>query len=518
MPKGIWINDREFISFAEKSVSLTGEIATRKGSIDFYSLGMALPDPDPVLRKAGKDFRVYRELTTDPRVSSGVRSRKSGVLSLEWEVDRGKAKSREAKVIAQVFGALKLNRILSEILDAALYGFQPLEILWENRDGLILPKDVVGKPPEWFRFSEENKLLLRTKAAPNGSPVPERKFLCPVYDGSYQNPYGERLLSRVFWPVTFKKGGLKFWVTFAEKFGTPWVIGKMPRGTQKDKTDDLAEKLEAMINDAVAVIPDDASVDIIEAAGKGASAGLYKELVDFCNTEISTVIVGHAGAAESTAGKLGGEDAAITVRGDIVDADKKLVEETMNQLVGWIHELNFAGAGAEAPRFAMWEEEDVDLDTATRDQTLSQAGVRFSKNYFVRAYGFEEEDIVDVGPAPTAPVPWAPQPPASFSERHCPHCSEARFTSPGQTGTRPFPDQAAIDDLVESIPPEELQAQMEGVLKPVLDLIGKGNSPEEILNLLSEAYPNMQDDALEEMLARAIFVSESWGQLNAAKA
>lgn len=33
-----------------------------------------------------------------------------------------------------------------------------------------------------------------------------------------------------FWPVAFKKGGMKFWLRFAEKFGSPWVIGKHPRG------------------------------------------------------------------------------------------------------------------------------------------------------------------------------------------------------------------------------------------------------------------------------------------------
>jgi phage gp29-like protein len=523
MAKGIWLNDRDFISFADsKKTSLFQEIATRNGAIDFYSLGMYLPDPDPVLRKMGKDQKVYRELTTDARVGSNIASRKAGVLSMEWGIDRGKAKSRPAKAIAELFARLKVNRILSQVLDAAYFGYQPLEVLWENVGGLILPRDVVAKPREWFAFGNENELLLRTKSNPNGSPVPEKKFLCSVFNGSYENPYGERALSRVFWPVTFKKGGLKFWVNFVERFGTPWVIGKLPRGTDKAKIDDLADSLEAMVTDAVAVIPDDSSVEIIEAAGKGASSDLHRALVEWCNSEISTAILGHAGASESTPGKLGGENTAGDVKQEIVDADVNMAIETVNTLVGWIHELNF-GAASQPPTFSMWQEEDVDLDLSKRDKTLTESGVRFSKIYFTKTYGFEEEDIEAVGPVPAAPVPGAPppaplQPPAKFSaHRGCSRCSGAQFADPGQTAPQPFPDQAAIDDLTESIPAEELQAQMEGILKPVLDLITKGNSHEEILTALSEAYPDMQDDALEQMLTRAIFVSESWGRINAAK-
>lgn len=516
MAKGIWLNDRDFIAFSDsKKGSLFQEIATRGASIDFFSLGMYLPDPDPVLKKMGKDQKVYKELTTDARVGSNMASRKAGVLSMEWGIDRGKAKSRHAKPVEQLFARLKVNRILQQVLDAVFFGYQPLEVLWENREGMIVPRDIVAKPREWFCFSEGNELLLRTKENYNGIPVPERKFLCPVYNSSYENPYGERTLSRVFWPVTFKKGGLKFWVNFVERFGTPWVIGKLPRGTDKAKIDDLADMLEAMVTDAVAVIPDDSSVEIIEAAGKSASSDLHRSLVEWCNSEISTAILGHAGASESTPGKLGGEDTAGDVKQELVDGDRNLAVETINTLIGWIHELNF-GVG-EPPSFSLWQEEDVDTELAERDKTLSETGVKFSKKYFTKAYGFEEDDIEEVSAGPTGIQP-QPQPPAEFSaHRHCPHCSGAHFADPGNDRAPLFPDQAAVDDLVGSLSPKDLQTQMEGILKPVIDLIGQGKSHEQILNLLAEAYPDMRDEAVEEMLTRAIFVSEAWGRLNAAK-
>ena len=73
---------------------LSEEIATRKRSINFYSLGTYLPDPDIVLRKQGKDVRIYKELLCDPHVFACVQSRKAGVLSLEWDLNRGVDKDK----------------------------------------------------------------------------------------------------------------------------------------------------------------------------------------------------------------------------------------------------------------------------------------------------------------------------------------------------------------------------------------------------------------------------------------
>ncbi len=37
----------------------------------------------------------------------------------------------------------------------------------------------------------------------------------------------------------------------------------------------------------------------------------------------------------------------------------------------------------------MWEEEDVDLTLSQRDKMLADSGVKFTKEYFMKTYGFE---------------------------------------------------------------------------------------------------------------------------------
>ncbi|HCA7964669.1 TPA: DUF935 family protein, partial [Escherichia coli] len=174
--------------------------------------------------------------------------------------------------IRDMLDDLDLSRIIGEMTDAVLYGYQPCEIMWGRSVKSWAIADIVGKPPEWFQFDNDNLLRFRAKdAGLEGEPVPLNKFVVPRQDATYDNPYGFPDLSMCFWPVTFKKGGMKFWVRFAEKYGSPWVIGKHPRGTAQGEIDLLLDSMEAMVEDAVAAIPDDSSIEIKEAAGKADS-------------------------------------------------------------------------------------------------------------------------------------------------------------------------------------------------------------------------------------------------------
>ena len=488
--KKLWINENKYIVLNESKKSLSEELATRKRAINYYNLSLNLPDPDPVLKKQGKDITVYKELLSDPHVWACVQSRKSGVLSLEWEVDRGKAKSRQAKVIETIFNQMDLYAIISEILNASLYGFQPLEVIWERVNNLTIPKEIKAKPPEWFVFDDENNLKLKTKENWQGELLPDKKFLCPQYNPSYENPYGERTLSRVFWPVTFKKGGLKFWVIFTEKYGMPFLIGKHPRGTSQEDTDNLADMLEAMIQDAIAVIPDDSSVEIKEAGGKAASADIYDKLIDKMNAEISKAILGQTLTTEvGDKGSYAASNTHMSVRKDIIDSDKKMVEKTLNQFIKWIYELNFSVETSNIPTFTMWEEEDVDLTLAQRDKILSETGVKFSKTYFLKTYGLDDEDIEEN---------------QEIEER-------SDFSQFKEDSI--YPDQKVIDDFIDSFSDSDLQKQAETLLKEAIELIQEGSSYEEILESLSEKHLNTSE--MEEILSKALFVSETWGRLNA---
>lgn len=477
--KGLWIDQKTFVNFADGSgrsgKSLSQEIATRDRSIDFQSLGMYLPNPDPVLKKNGQDIRVYRDLLVDDRVGGSWENRTAATLSLEWELGRGckGVKSRQAKVINDVFSRLDIDRISAEILQARLYGYQPLEVIWERRDGLLLPADVVGKPQEWFAFGDQNELRFRTRHDwAKGEELPARKFLLATSNASYQNPYGFALMSRVFWPVAFKKGGWRFWVTFAEKYGQAFAVGKIRRGATRTEMDELAEMLEGMIQDAIAVIYDDSSVELKEVAGKGASSDLFRGLIAEANSAITTALLGHAGAGQSVSGSLGGEEAAVAVREDFKDGDKKLVAGVFNKLIGWIGDLNFGGA--ELPTFGLWEEEDVDKDQAERDDSLStsldKSGLQLTRAYYQRTYNLEDADLEEKAPLPASPSP-------AFSE--------------------PADDvRAALVQRLAGLADGPMTAWVEALR----DLANQATSLEALRDSVLQAFPGMSTEGLAAVL------------------
>lgn len=465
---------------------LSDEIATRNRSINFYSLSTYLPDPDIVLRKQGKDVKVYKELLCDPHVFACFQSRKAGVMSLEWDINRGVDKDKNAELIVNVIKKLDINRLINDILDATMYGFQPIEIIWNKVNNLILPTELKAKPVEWFCFDDENQLKFRTKEHYFGEDLPPHKFLCPQSNPSYENPYGERTLSRVFWPVTFKKGGLKFWVVFTEKYGIPHLIGKHPRGASKEETDNLADLLEEMVQDAIAVIPDDSSVEIQEA-NKSSSAEIFEKLIDKMNAEISKAILGQTLTTEiGSTGSYAASNTHFAVRQDIIDSDKKLVEKTINQLLQWIYEINFASA--DVPIFEMFEEEDVDLNIAQRDKILSDTGVKFTKEYFLKTYGFDDEDLEireDVIPAANS----------KFSQ----------FQDEPQ-----IEGQTQIDELFKFLSETELSKQAQKMLSPLISLIESCNNYEEAKEILSDK--NLHSKQFEQSLQKAMFLCELQGR------
>lgn len=494
MSKGIYITPTEFVSFGENTrrvSSLGDEIATRVRSMDVAGFSFLLPNPDPILKRQGKDMRVYRDLRSDAHVGGCVRRRKAAVKALERRVVPGKAGARAARRAEDLLDALDMDRVLNEVLDAVLYGWQPLELIWGHRGGALVPLDVVGKPGEWFTFDSQAQLRFRSREQPlYGEAVGPRKFLLARQEASYANPYGFADLSMCFWPTVFKRGGLKFWVTFTEKYGTPWLVGKQPRGTPGPEVDALLDKLESMIQDAVAAIPDDSSIDILEAGDKGASAGLYKELLMFCRSEVSIALLGQNQSTEASSTHASAT-AGLEVAAAIRDGDARMVEATLNQLLRWVTDLN-EGEGAAAPTVELFEQQEVDTVQAERDAKLKSAGVAFTSQYWKRTYKLEDGDIeLDLQSAGSAQAAHGTAP-AEFAEGQ---------QSDGQT-----PVQAVS---VLSTGADPIVAQW---VRQVRALVTAHDDPQKLQTEMLDAFADLPTQDLTELMALAFELAHLRGR------
>ena len=470
---------------------LTDLIATRQRALDFSAFGLVLPNPDPILKAQGKDISTYRDLRVDGHVGGCIRRRKSAVKALEHGLDRDRAPSRVAKSIEGILGDLDLDRIIGEMMEAVLYGYQPLEISWQRVGSLLVPADVVGKPPEWFCFDPDNQLRLKTRDNPvQGELLPERKFLLPRQDATYQNPYGFPDLSMCFWPTFFKKGGVKLWLQFTEKFGSAFAVGKLPRNAQPTERAGLLDALEALIANGVATIPDDGSIELVELAGKSASADLYERLALFCRSEVSIALTGTNQTTEATSNKASAS-AGLDVAHDLRDGDAEIVAAALNQLIRWVVELNWASA--DAPVYSFWDQEAQDALQANRDKSNYDAGARFTNAYWMRAYGYQEGDLAESAPA-SAPTD---RPAVSFADQ-----ATADDLSSGATNDSV--DAANVLADAADVPMGELIAS-------IADRVAAAPDLNALQRDLLAAYGHIDTERLTEIMAAAFALAELKG-------
>lgn len=374
--------------------NLQNEIVTRDASIEWGDLWGWLPDPDPVLLKAGVDVTVFDQLLSDAHVFACYQSRKAGILTSEYKIEYPKGSEKVARFFDGLLKNLPIDDIIASVLDAPFYGFSVNEIIWKESAGKWVPEKIEQKPNEWFVFDKLNRIrFLHKDHQTEGLLLPNYKFLVARNFPSFKNPYGMRILSRCFWPVAFKKGGYKFWTMFLEKFGIPWLLGKVPRDTKKEETDKLLSMLESMLQNAVAVINDDESVEVLQAKANGSgTSNVFADMVNSANGEISKAILTQTLTTEiGTKGAYAASQSHLSIRSDICSMDKRIVSAVFNQLFRWICELNFDVKVY--PLFRFIEEDDAKEAHARRDTQLSGQGVRFTPEYYQRTYNLRPDEF-----------------------------------------------------------------------------------------------------------------------------
>ena len=371
--------------------TLINEYAERQLMKNYFINGI-LPNPDKILSKTGKTIEAYRELKNDPHVWSCIQSRKSGVLSLDYLLDSNGADKSIIEFIELTLNSINMNKLISDILEAVLFGYQPLEILWKiDNKGLkkLIPGQISAKPQEWFYFDLKGNLMFKRNFK-DGEKVPDFKFLVPKHEASFQNPYGEALLGKCYWSVTFKNGGIKFWVNYTEKYGMPLFLGQFQRGATQDEIKEFASALAGMTQDTVIVSPNDFKVDIAES-NKATSVELFRELIKHCNAEISKALLSQTLTTELESGSLAAAQTHFKIRKEVIRSDSKLCESTINTLIDYIVKVNFGDI--KGPKFRHIINESDNQERIDRDIKLVQAGIKLNKDYWAKTYGLKDEEF-----------------------------------------------------------------------------------------------------------------------------
>jgi phage gp29-like protein len=383
--------------FEAPDVNISGgdHFATRLRANDFVRLMRNLPDPDPILKKMGRGITALQELLSDSHLESVWGVRCAAASGAEWFMTPGDDSSgaqATAEAFAEELKEMDVPRIIEEMMDAIAYGYSPLEVLWTAKEGRWGIGNIVGKPPQWFEFSQENKLVLKTGVF-GTEELPENRFLLVQHRPSYANPYGVKVFSKCFWPVTFKKSGFRWWTVFVEKYGGAFMYGKYPANAGEQFKKELLEALVKMVADSVAIIPEGSEITISSASDKKGGSDVHSAYIQMSNSEISKAVLGQTLTTEiGDAGSYAAAQTHNDVREDIAAADRRRISAAFNRLTAVYTFYNF-GAAAVPPLFEFTEDEDLRIEQAKRDVDLIQGRLRFTKQYYIREYGLQEDDF-----------------------------------------------------------------------------------------------------------------------------
>ena len=334
---------------------LAQEVAsTRDGRDIFRPFTRGLQeDANPLLSSAA-DWGVYDTIFRDDQVKSCWQQRTGALISRDWEVVAGGDQDIDklaADAMRENIGEISWDRISEKMIKARFNGYSTAEIGWVIKDGLYWfgsrdperLRPIHVRNARRFRKDDQDRLRLLTTGNMQGELVPPRKIWLMTSGGDDDDqPYGLGLAHWLYWPVTFKRNGLKFWNTFLDKYGAPTAIGKYRPGTSQGDIDKLLNALQAIATDTGIAVPDGMLIELLEASR---SAGAdYDKMVQLMDNAIAKVLLSQAGTTENGAWS-GTADTHADVRDDVVKADADLITESFAAGPGlWWTELNFPGA------------------------------------------------------------------------------------------------------------------------------------------------------------------------------
>lgn len=483
--------------------TLSTEFAT-PSLAEFQSALSYLPNPDEVLKSQGGSTKVYRQMR-DGHLTSVRQKRFAAVTARPWTIDGSKSDPKKAKIIEEHLWNLEIRDTITQMMSALDYGHAEHEVVWDVVDTdsgkLILPIKIIDRKQEWFKFTDTGELRFQTKSNQFLEPPP-RKFIITRNKPSSSQPYGEALRGDCFWPLAFKKGGLKFWMIYVEKFGIPKAVGKGPSSMTETEQKKFLKSLYSLVRDAVAVIPQNGSIELLESKLSGGSLLPQEAIVKWADAEISKVWLGETLTTEQTS--TGGTQAMATVhndvRSDLALDDVAMIEKSFNTLIRWIWQVNWPNEKV-IPWMNIILPKDLQIARVDRDVKLSQSlGVRFKKEYVTDVYGIDGKyfEIVE---------PITQQAPA-FAEKHQCSCFAEKSIDKKDL-------EKNVEEILSSVSDEDLQDQIEELAKPIIELAEKCGNYVEFEKALNDALPNLEGKKLEQSVEKCLLLAEMAGRFDA---
>lgn len=455
-----------------------------------------LPDPDLVLSQAGLGRHELRKLETDDEISAALETRREAVIATPWRLEP--YDSEPAEWLWETLTP-HMDSLLRGIWSAVPYGYSVIEAVYAKGPRIGISR-LEEKPLEWFEPRRDGTLWYSpTDGRPAMQVDADYKFILTRRGHNYRNPYGEALLSRVYWPWFFRYNGWRFWMRFLERFADPLLLGQVIDPAA------FVTAMQGLGLSAVVGVGTDETISAVTAGG----AGEFEKVEMALGRRIQKLILGQTLTSEvGDKGSYAAAQVHNEVREDKRRADIRLVTGTVQHLCNAIWSLN-ALPGV-PPTFVMQDDTGLEVARATRDAALVQAGVlTLTEQYLMDRFDFEPGDFV-AGTAPKPPgSPAAPLSAANDLPAHQPPAGVMLATPKPQRFTQ---DQAAVETLVDAA---LAQAASPIPAAKIRAAILAATDPEDLMERLAKLYGGEDAVTFQDLMAKSLFCADILGYTNA---
>lgn len=452
-----------------------------------YIAGLQQPNDRVLQARGGFDMRIYEQVFSDWQVKSVWQQRQLAVVSKEFKVDAGGDRPIDklaAEHLEQQLHRIGWDRVTEKMLFGVYYGYAVAELIYGRDERYITLDAVKVRNRRRFRYDQEGLLRLLTPNSMHlGEPAPAPYFWhFSTGADNDDEPYGLGLAHWLYWPVFFKRNGIKFWLIFLEKFGMPTAVGKYDKNATPDEKAKLLEATHAIQSDSGIIIPEGMLIELLSAGRSGTAD--YQALHDAMDAAIAKVVLGQTASSQGTPGRLGGDDLQGDVRLDLIKADADLICESFNMgPARWLTAWNFPDAAPPRVYREVQQPEDMQARAERDERVFGFSGYKPTLGYVQETYGVEvqEQEPGDGG-----------QPPAAeFAESDKPNNPAEAMAPRLQSDLQP-----AVADWVE-----QLQA-----------LVAEAGSLEAIQAGLLELAPQLSLDQYAAAMAEALTAADLAGR------
>lgn len=347
--------------------------------------------------------RMYIDTVLNGHVSACMSRRKNLTLLKDWKLcnDAGEENEIATKLLKKSW----FNLYCNYVLDSIFFGYSLISLGDLVNDEF--PKLTTIRR---FNISPDRLNVTSYVYSLSGAQFMEEPYhLWNVYTPTSTEVgvslCGYGLLYKVAMYEIICRNTLGFNTDAAELYGMPIRKGKTSKTNEDERA--LFEKALAQMGSAGYILMDTMDeLELVESSGSGAGFKIYESLEKRCESKISKVLLGHADALDSTAGKLGGgqgEDSPVAqALQDIQTNDVRFLESNINsELLPRLRQLglaipedlHFEIKNDEEREEARRREDQSNKMTADIAQVMKNAGLQMDSAYFEERTGIPTTPI-----------------------------------------------------------------------------------------------------------------------------